>query len=285
MRLIPSPWDTKARLNDSDAYDLAGALILPVDRMRRYVTPADINGTGSVVNFTNSKASGADSLGRVLHYSYFRPPGTPGSIATSPTTPPGGTIPTTVGTIGAIYYPYPFSATGTNYFYTQGPNNNPNNNLLPTATLEPYLPDVTNNPLHAFEFFKLPPIISPAPTGHTIPTGFKFQFQRNRNPAMPLDGTTDTATSNTGFPISFPTYDYQVNSMEYTDGLNDADEMNLYVPNPQADSPFGASDLEWLYRQQDVDGSSLISRLQYLAPVSFTNTIDGHAPPPAVLAG
>jgi len=270
----PFPLGHNGELNDSDAYDLAGALILPVDRMRRYVTPADINGTGSVVNFTNSKASGADSLGRVLHYSYFRPPGTPGSIATSPTTPPGGPIPTTVGTIGAIYYPYPFGATGTNYFYTQGPNNNPYN-LLPTATLEPYLPDVTNNPLHAFEFFKLPPIISPAPTGHTIPTGFKFQFQRNRNPAMPLDGTTDTATSNTGFPISFPTYDYQVNSMEYTDGLNDADEMNLYVPNPQADAPFGASDLEWLYRQQDVDGSSLISRLQYLAPVSFTNTIDG----------
>ena len=63
--------------------------------------------------------------------------------------------------------------------------------------------------------------------------------------------------------------------MEHTDGLNDADEMNLYVPNPQADSPFGPADLEWLYRQQDVDGSSLVSRLAQLAPVSFTNPIDG----------
>src|SRR5208283_4957951 len=69
--------------------------------------------------------------------------------------------------------------------------------------------------------------------------------------------------------------DYQVNSMEHTDGLNDADEMNLYVPNPLADSPFGPADLEWLYRQQDVDGSSLVSRLAQLAPVSFTNPIDG----------
>ena len=51
--------------------------------------------------------------------------------------------------------------------------------------------------------------------------------------------------------------------------------MNLYVPNPQADSPFGPADLEWLYRQQDVDGSSLVSRLAQLAPVSFTNPIDG----------
>ena len=62
---------------------------------------------------------------------------------------------------------------------------------------------------------------------------------------------------------------------QHTDGLNDADEMNLYVPNPQADSPFGPADLEWLYRQQDVDGSSLVSRLAQLAPVSFTNPIDG----------
>ncbi len=33
-------------VDDSDSYDGAGALILPVDRMRRFVTPADINGTG-----------------------------------------------------------------------------------------------------------------------------------------------------------------------------------------------------------------------------------------------
>ena len=88
---------------------------------------------------------------------------------------------------------------------------------------------------------------------------------------MPPDGAVDSH----GFPTSFPTYDYQVNSMQHTDGLNDADEMNLYVPNPQADSPFGPTDLEWLYRQQDVDGRSLVSRLAQLAPVSFTNPIDG----------
>ena len=35
-----------------------------------------------------------------------------------------------------------------------------------------------------------------------------------------------------------------------SDGLNEADEMNLYLPNPQLDSPFGYADLEWLYRQQ-----------------------------------
>ena len=51
--------------------------------------------------------------------------------------------------------------------------------------------------------------------------------------------------------------------------------MNLYVPNAQLDSPFGYGDLEWLYRQQDVDGSSLVSRLAQLAPISFSNPVDG----------
>ena len=72
-----------------------------------------------------------------------------------------------------------------------------------------------------------------------------------------------------------PTYDTTVNAHVHSDGLNEADEMNLYTPNPLLDSPFGPSDLEWLYRQQDVDGSSLTSRLSQLAPISFTNTIDG----------
>ncbi len=51
--------------------------------------------------------------------------------------------------------------------------------------------------------------------------------------------------------------------------------MDLYSPNPLLDSPFGPTDIEWLYRQQDVDGASLSSRLQQLAPVSLTNGRDG----------
>ncbi len=55
---------------------------------------------------------------------------------------------------------------------------------------------------------------------------------------------------------------------------DEADEMNLYVKN-HFDMPFGPSDLEWLYRKQDVDGSTLSSRLSQLAPVSFNNPADG----------
>ncbi len=77
-------------------------------------------------------------------------------------------------------------------------------------------------------------------------------------------------------PATFPTYDFKVNVDRIrSDGLNEADEMNLYTPNPLLDSPFGPSDLEWLYRQQDVDGATLSSRLAQLAPISFTNELDG----------
>ena len=33
-------------VGDADYYDAAGAMLFPVERMRRWVMPADINGTG-----------------------------------------------------------------------------------------------------------------------------------------------------------------------------------------------------------------------------------------------
>ena len=74
-----------------------------------------------------------------------------------------------------------------------------------------------------------------------------------------------------GIPAGYPTYDLNIR----TNGLNEADEMSLYRPNALLDSPYGPADLEWLYRPQDVDGPSLSSRLANLAPISFTNSIDG----------
>ena len=92
---------------------------------------------------------------------------------------------------------------------------------------------------------------------------------------LPLGTPPYPATPYPILPTTLPTYDVKVNAHVNSDGLNEADEMNLYVPNAQLDSPFGYADLEWLYRQQDVDGSSLVSRLAQLAPISFTNTVDG----------
>ena len=131
-------------------------------------------------------------------------------------------------------------------FYTSGPN--PANLTFPS-----YLPDVTNNPLHGFEAAKNP----------NLPDA---GYAPQDNGGMPADQNVAT-----GIPDAYPTYDLSIR----TNGLNEADEMNLYRPNPLLDSPYGPPDLEWLYRSQDVDGPSLLSRLADLAPVSFTNTIDG----------
>ena len=42
----PYPAGHTGEVGDYDLFDLAGALLFPVERMRRYVAPADINGTG-----------------------------------------------------------------------------------------------------------------------------------------------------------------------------------------------------------------------------------------------
>ena len=94
----PYPFGHTGEVGDLDFLDLAGGYLLPVERMRRYVTPADINGTGSIVQWDGTSTStgknlGGDQWGRVEFSSYFRPPGLPGQV---PPTPPGGPLTTGV---------------------------------------------------------------------------------------------------------------------------------------------------------------------------------------------
>jgi len=288
----PVPYQRQGEVDDAELYDPAGAFLLPIDRMRRWLTPADINGTGSIRTFNTTTAGpaatnlGPDAWGRVSYYSYFRPPGAPGVINTN-YTPPIAPVTTTAGllpeipltTLGATYYPSLVAlAAGTPApFYTVGlPAGSPGSgtnpvvpgSTVPILTFPTYQPDVTNNPLHGFEFFKVPNLLSAY--GGTNPN-------RNRpyNPqdfgGMPID--LNVGTNN--IPTAYPTYDFSVDSKVHSDGLNEADEVNLYALNPLLDSPLGPSDLDWLYRQQDVDGATLTSRLAQLAPISFTNGLDG----------
>jgi hypothetical protein len=236
----PFPIGHTGEAGDTDFYDISGALMLPVDRMRRWLTPADINGTGTVTQWNagaNPVSHGPDLFGRVEFYSYFRPPGAAGVLTYSPI--PAGFR------AGAVTVTYP-------------------------ATGSAYVPDVTNNPLHGFEAFRFPSqnyAANPnAPAGN-VPGAFTPQ----RIGGMPVDQSVDA----NNMPTAYPTYDFQVNAAVQSDGLNEADEMNLYTYNPLVDSPYGPGDLEWLYRQQDVDGASLTSRLKQLAPISFTNGLDG----------
>ena len=180
--------------------------------------------------------------------------------------------PEVAGTIlGASYYP---STADTN-FYNVGTTPSPSfvttaPVFVPSPTVfSTYLPDLTNNPLHGFEFFKLPNLKSAAGSGYGTPTGGGFTRPGGRTwydpqdfGGMPFDLPPPSAT--VFFPTAYPTYNFSVNSNASvrSDGLNEADELNLYTPNALLDSPFGPADLEWLYRQQDVDGASLTSRLQ-----------------------
>ena len=244
-------------VGDLDFLDPAGAFLLPVERMRRYVTPADINGTGRIVQYDGVDQKpgpdlGADQWGRVEYFSYFRPPGLPGQVTP---TPPGSSGPFTT----PVTFPW---TSGENYPTTIV------SNFTPPAVATPPNTLLNNsNPLHGFEAQRFPNL--------NYPTTAPYNFTPQRVGGVPVD--LNQLTGNQFLPGTLPTYDVKVNSSNLTnsDGLNEADEMNLYVPNAQLDSPFGYADLEWLYRQQDVDGSSLVSRLAQLAPISFSNTVDG----------
>jgi hypothetical protein len=239
----PWPLGHTGEAGDLDYYDYSGALLLPVDRMRRWLTPADINGTGAVSQWNPGAAArvnnGADLFGRVEFFSYFRPPGAAGFVNYEI----GNTFPSGYRW-GAVSISYPTSGT-------------------------PYVPDTTNNPLHNFEAFRFPSQ-NYAANGNAPGPNAPGAFTPQRIGGMPLDLSVDA----NNMPTLYPTYDYQVNQVVHSDGLNEADELNLYTYNPILDSPYGPSDLEWLYRQQDVDGKSLSSRLKQLAPVSFTNGLD-----------
>ena len=161
-------------------------------------------------------------------------------------------------------------------FYTSGPSNQPPAHRANRDALRDtaYLPDLTNNPLHGFESFRFPnqAIHAAYPTQRSSPQQIGGTPRRRdlaSSPVTDYDSTPSTSRSR------FRPTTTQVNANVHSDGLNDADEMNLYSPNPLLDSPFGPGDLEWLYRQQDVDGASLSSRLPQLAPISFTNGLDG----------
>jgi len=249
----PFPIGHTGEVNDRDFFDSAGGLMLPVDRMRRFVTPVDIDGTGSVVQWNGTTPAvgpnlGGDQWGRVEFAGYFRPPGAPGLISVAPD---GGAA------HGTIVYP----SANNELFYTSGPN--PAN-----LRFRSYLPDVTNNPLHGFEAQRFPNLNYPAPS---VPPGFNPQWVGGVPIDLPVGTPPPPATPYPILPTTLPTYDLGIR----TNGLNEADEMNLYRPDPLLDSAYGPADLEWLYRSQDIDGPSLSSRLADLAPISFTNTIDG----------
>ena len=98
--------------------------MLPVERMRRWVAPADINGTGSVTTWTRTpgaRNTGADAFGRVEFTSYFRPPGAPGVIASAYAGTNGAATPAAYAArpLGTILFPQATPAPAVDPFYAQ----------------------------------------------------------------------------------------------------------------------------------------------------------------------
>ncbi len=59
-------------------YDLTGSLSLPVERLRRFVSPIDATGDGIVAQYNSGNTNtGNDLFGRVFFFKHFRPAGLP----------------------------------------------------------------------------------------------------------------------------------------------------------------------------------------------------------------
>jgi hypothetical protein len=228
------PFGNNTNPEVADYFDLSGSYSLPSERTRRFVTPIDPTGTGTVMTYNYAPASsfdfgyGGDYFGRVNFFHYFRPPGVPIDYSLS--------------------------------------------------TPAPVIPDTYNNRYHGYESQRVPNVLTT--NSATLPTQVA---------GMPFDLSNTTMPNPPSQAGLTPTFDVWVNSHgRYAGGagtqngfgshspmLNEADELALYSPVPQFDSPYGPHDLEWLYRDHDVDGSTLDSRLSQLAPVSLTNNTDG----------
>ena len=237
-------------VGDLDYYDSAGALLLPGRADAAWVTPADINGTGAVNSWYSGVRTinqGPDMFGRVEFNSYFRPPGGPGVISTGYTVDEAhGTVTSTEGTnLGAINYPAagPPGAPPQNLvYYGSGPTPNPAtaNPNFPTTTLSQHGRAVSV-PAGLDEQSAAQSGGGPLPEPG-LPRGRCARVHGSAARRQPggADGPGRRAlplnvdSSNGDVPTSLPTYDYYVNAgvTPPSDGLNDADEMNLYQPNP-----------------------------------------------------
>src|SRR5262249_10312221 len=144
---------------------------------------------------------GGDAFGRVEFASYFRPPGSPGAINFSTAN---------AATYGAIGYGNWTFATGVLTPWTAA---------APPSVTSQYQPDVTNNLLHGFEGFRFPNQAYPPPPNTT--------FTPQTNGGTPADLNVGANY----VPTDVPSYDVKANSQFRSDGLNEADELNLYQLN------------------------------------------------------
>lgn len=251
--------------NDSNDGSGPGGLLLPAERMVKFVTPVDVTGNGAVISWSDDPTTtgsffhapmpgggvpaptqfgnGFDRKGRSGFFMYYRPPGMP--IGTPPTN-----IASNIHNITHGYESYrnPLgkgaAAPGFRQFWGAMPWN-----------------------------FNNPTGISPAPvTAPSVLPTFTNNYSTALNQGDINAGLM--AGVNQGFYGIYPGHAAFPLVGQGSLDRDHPDELNLYQPT-QIDEDFSPSDIEWLYRYQDVDGSSLQSRLALLAPEVFLpNVLD-----------
>jgi hypothetical protein len=226
---------------DTNFTDAVGALQLPSERFRYFVTPFDVVGTGRLVGFNTLIPAtdffrggfGPDRLGRVGYLNYFRPP----------------------GLLPGVTNVHDQTINRNNLYHGYESHRVPDGGNAAVMGAAPY--NVDNGQGVDANGNLLPPTVPPTFDSTILSTSTPNPF----DPTLPA-------------PDQFPP-----NGWNYRGGslaLNDSNEMRLYGPST-LDEPFTATDLEWLYRRRDADSRSLSSRLAQLAPVSLTNPVDGEA--------
>ena len=119
--------------------------------------------------------------------------------------------------------------------------------------------DITNNLYHGFESLRIPKVTFGTPR------------QYGGAPFNVGDGTV------------IPTYDINVNSQAGSPALDEADEQDSAEPE-FGDALFHFPDLEWLYRQHDQDGRSLVEPTGQARSRQLHQPGRRNAPSPSVLA-
>lgn len=223
--------------------DATGRLVLPAERFRYFLTPLDITGSGLVMEFDNTPSTsqgtdyagvkfglGYDGRGRVSYFAHYRPPGVPAGYVID----------------------------------TNADDDLRDENIAINATSTPGNPTF-RNVLHGYESHRNP---GGRDSGNpAIPAAREFMARAPFN-VVPPSGPADLNKR-------LPTFDRNINSFnppQITQGmypggslaLHEDAQLNLYEKTP-FDAPFGPTDLEWLYRRQDSDGTALFSRLESLA--------------------
>jgi large repetitive protein len=231
----------------ADLLDPANRTLLPVERLRRFVTPVDISGNGKLMPF-NTVATpifpldptgsldfglGSDAKGRVGYQLYYRPPGISNwasdyvDLVTNPLT--GAST-----SVLNILHGYESQRHGLG-------SNNDVMGMVPSDSGDP----------------TAMPVVTP---GMSVPS---------------LSSTVNSNDLISSLATPTPLFDPTTGKLDNTrvigmfpDGslsLSDAAQMDLYNKTTY-DSPFSPADQEWLSRHGDIDDAGLAQRLPNLLP-------------------